>query len=103
MPASHETLEELHHVCGPEESSLCADQTLTFEHFVALRRLTLSEWMPPCACWQSRLPLSLQSLTITAAQPHSLFKPAHRWVARLVTVETFTPFACYCFALAFRS
>ena len=63
---------------GTEESRLCADQSLTLTQLGALRSLTLCEWMPACTCWQSRLPTSLESLTITAAWPTCLYEPAYR-------------------------
>ena len=64
-------------MCGTEEGRLCADQSLTLTPLGALRSLTLCEWMPSCTCWQSRLPPSVESLTIIAAWP-CLYEPGSK-------------------------
>ncbi len=69
LQTSHETLEELHHVCAPKAAdSLRLPPVRSLTRFGALRSLTLHENSPRCAEWPSRLPVSLQTLTMAVAQ-----------------------------------
>ena len=66
LETSRQTLEELHNVYLPADGLLWAEPSLGLAHFGVLRRLTLCECMPPGVMLLSRLPLSLQSLTLLA-------------------------------------
>ncbi len=67
LQTSRQTLEELHHVCGPSIGRLWADPSLGLARFGVLRSLTLRDVPALGSFWLSRLPLSLEHLTIVEA------------------------------------
>jgi len=67
LQTSCQTLEELHNVCGPSIGRLWADPSLGLTRFGVLRSLTLREVPALGSYWLSRLPLSLERLTIVVA------------------------------------
>ena len=83
LQRSRETLEELHHVCGPKIGRYWADPSLSLAQFGVLRSLTLREIPELVTVWLSRLPVSLERRTIDVA-PRSeaaavLEKPSAVW------------------------
>ncbi len=67
LKKSRYTLEELHYVCGPADGRMWADPSLTLARFGFLRSLTMHALPASVPDWLSRLPISLERLTIIAA------------------------------------